>query len=841
MNSVLHWSKPYWLALMVAWRAAGAAGDLDETFDPGSGLNGYVNKVGFQSDGKIIIAGQFTIVAGLVRNNVARLNPDGTGDASFDPGTALAAGPGEFVSLFCMAIQPDGKVLVGGGAYDAFGSLRPLFLRLNSDGSLDRSFNLGSGVGDLVLTILVLADGRIVIGGYFGSVNGVSRQHLARLHADGTVDSEFDPGQIAAGWRFVYALALQPDGRLFIGGGYPGYDLLVRLNSNGNLDPTFSAEPDGVINALALQADGKLLVAGKSLERLNTDGTQDGTFRPLGEFLTDQGIYSMALQGDGKILIGGNFGAFSSAGLRYVARLNTDGTTDESFAPKAEGLGWNSIYVTPHPNGEIFLHGYFDSVAGRTISRLARLHPDGTADLSFSAASGLAKYDPYHSRTILPLPDGGFFATGFWETQNEQRSGIARLTQKGQLDTSFPILPIDGIFLYSTVYHALLRQSDGRILLRTTQRSGEYPEVQTSSRLVRLNSDLSVDRSFSPVDTEVGYAGISGMLLQPDGRILVSGTFSNLNAITRQSIARLNADGKVDSTFDPKHQTPNPYVDEMHLQSDGRIIIAGYEYLLRLCPDGTEDPTFHPDVLRGALGTLAVQNDDKIIVDSWAFDLQTSRSTHQFVRLEKNGNRDFTFNAPTNVVGPIALQSSGKILAGFRSYSEGAISQVGIIRLNSNGAYDSSFNPIVLDGPEEYAGGIMASIDFLPDRTFLLQGWFTSVNGIPRWHAARFFDDTLVITTQPASSTSVVGTSAQFSVNASGSMPLRYRWYKDGVAQRDSAHMSGAQTATLTISPAKFQDGGVYYVSITDDSGSITSQNVTLTVQTPATRRKGHP
>ena len=114
----------------LCFQSPGAAGDVDLSFDPGSGVNGTVSAVVVQPDGKVIIGGEFTTVKGLARPGLARLNADGSGDSSFNPG----AMPGGFISL---GLQSDGKVLVGN--YSGI-------LRLNSDGSQDTNF-----VANLVL------------------------------------------------------------------------------------------------------------------------------------------------------------------------------------------------------------------------------------------------------------------------------------------------------------------------------------------------------------------------------------------------------------------------------------------------------------------------------------------------------------------------------------------------------------------------------------------------------------------------------------------------------------------------------------------------------------------
>src|SRR3954453_12251446 len=113
MRTLLNSMVLVW-TLVLLLHARGAPGDLDMTFDPGSGIDSYVNAVAVQPDGNVIIGGQFTTVAGLVRHGIARLNPDGTGDASFNPGAGLSYAIEPTVFASSVVLQPDGKVLIAG-------------------------------------------------------------------------------------------------------------------------------------------------------------------------------------------------------------------------------------------------------------------------------------------------------------------------------------------------------------------------------------------------------------------------------------------------------------------------------------------------------------------------------------------------------------------------------------------------------------------------------------------------------------------------------------------------------------------------------------------------------
>src|SRR5688572_12795424 len=179
-------------------------GDLDGSFVPGTVVSTAGNpQVLLQPDGKAIIVGSFTSINSVSRGRIARLHPDGSLDLSFLNGLPGANGP-----VFCVALQTNGQILIGGAFTAVNGVERNRIARLNSDGSLDLSFlNLQSGVDDWVQSIVVQSDGKILIGGYFTLVNGVSRNLIARLNPDGLVDNTFLNG-LAGANDGVFTMAL---------------------------------------------------------------------------------------------------------------------------------------------------------------------------------------------------------------------------------------------------------------------------------------------------------------------------------------------------------------------------------------------------------------------------------------------------------------------------------------------------------------------------------------------------------------------------------------------------------------------------------------------------------
>jgi len=237
-------------------------GSFDESFRPV--VDGIVSAVKELPDGRILIGGRFENVNGLRRFYLARLLPDGTNDPSFQPGHGLGAFSGRVSAL---EIQPDGHMIIGGRFDTISGIDRGNIARLNPDGSLDETFNTPMGVNGPIAQVHFLPDGRIYISGEFTRVEGRTARKIARLLPSGQLDQTFDTNN--AFRRNTTSIVPLRDGRVFVAGefisvGSTPRGRIVLLNADGSLDPSFDPGlgADDVINSLALHRDGWLYVGG---------------------------------------------------------------------------------------------------------------------------------------------------------------------------------------------------------------------------------------------------------------------------------------------------------------------------------------------------------------------------------------------------------------------------------------------------------------------------------------------------------------------------------------------------------------------------------------------------
>jgi uncharacterized delta-60 repeat protein/uncharacterized repeat protein (TIGR01451 family) len=361
--------------------------DLDLAFQPavfGDVVYGFHDPVPYtmavQSDGKIIIGGYFVRYNGVVKNRIARLNYDGTLDNSFEIGPNMTGNILGDNVVKSIIIQPDGKIIIGGFFYDNAIFYGGIF-RLNQDGSRDNSFMVGTNTNKSIDCMALQPDGKILIGGLFTSYNGTSVNHIVRLNSNGTLDNTFN---IGTGFdNNISCIALQADGKILVGGGFTSYNgiaknKIVRLNSNGTVDNTlkigtgFSQSYDWVTN-IGIHYDGRILVSGnfnnyntqpvKSFFRLNPDGTIDRSFTAAIPASPQKFII---LPGD-KILMGG-------LSLATLIRLNGDGSVDNNFITHSQNYDIQGI--TAQPDGRILVSGLFNNYQNKGYNKLFRIIGD---------------------------------------------------------------------------------------------------------------------------------------------------------------------------------------------------------------------------------------------------------------------------------------------------------------------------------------------------------------------------------------------------------------------------------------------------------------------------------
>jgi len=361
------------------------SGSLDRTFDTGVGVNGEVRVIKLDSSGRVVFGGDFTSYNSVNRSHIARVSLDGALDSGFDPGV----GPNGTVAA--IAFDPDLNLILGGGFNTVQGFLLNRVARLKPDASVDASFSLPLGLNAEVSELARQPDGKIVIGGMFDLASAAGRNRIARLNADGTVDLSFNPGSGAD--ANVTALALLPSGQILVGGAFSSVNGvqrrgLARLNADGSVDGTFNSGSAGAfgggVEDILLLEGGKILIVGDFTSfngaartrsaLLNADGSLDESFSPgVGP---NRVIYAVDRQSDGKFIIVGDFTSVSGATRNRIARLNANGSHDTEFRPGTGANGAVLAVKIQQNDGRILIGGRFTEVDSEPRARIARLNND---------------------------------------------------------------------------------------------------------------------------------------------------------------------------------------------------------------------------------------------------------------------------------------------------------------------------------------------------------------------------------------------------------------------------------------------------------------------------------
>ncbi len=592
-------------------------------------------------------------------------------------------------TIYVVVVQPDGRILIGGD----FTTLSPnggapvtrnRIARLNPDGTLDTAFN--PNASNAVFAIVLQADGKILVGGIFNgpnSIGGQTRNRIARLNVDGTADLSFDPNANAP----VRSFAVLANGKVLAGGNFTtiggqARNRIARLDATTGLADSWNPNADSSIHSIAVQSDGMLLVGGffttiggqprVNIARLDPTTGMADSWNPNPAFDPDNSVLSIAVQADGKILAGGSFLNIGGQPRNCVARLDaTTGLADS----------WN-----PNTACDVNFGSYVNSIA---------LQADGKV-----------------------LAGGGFSSIG-----GQTRNRIARLdTVTGLADSFDP--NVNG------AVNVIAVQADGKILAggSFSALSPNGGATVTRNNIARLETEGRLDRT---LDLSMVGSYVTATAMQPDGKILIGGFFATILGVTRNNIARLNADGSLDMAFNPN---ANSQVDSLVVLSDGRILAGGSftsiggqprNYIARLDGlSGTAD-TFDPNA-NSFVESIAMQADGKILVGGLFSNI--GGQTRSFIgRLDPLTGAADSFNPfADDTVFSIVVQVDGKVLVGGDFSSIGGQVRNRIARLDPVTGLADSFNQgLIGDGGN--AG--VTSIAVQTDGKVLAGGDFTTIGG----------------------------------------------------------------------------------------------------------------
>ena len=670
-------------------------------------------------------------------------------------------------SVNSLMVQADGKILVGGGFTTLGGQARNAIARLNGDGTLDAYFNPSANFFINVYSLALQADAKILVGGTFVMLAGQERNRIARLNADGTLDANFNPSAN----ELVASLAVQADGKILVGGifttlGGQGRNRIARLNTDGTLDSTFDPGANDWVTSLAVQADGKILVGGlfstlggqerRGIARLNADGTLDSGFNPN----ASSWVETLVVQADGKILVGGNFTVLSGQGRNRIARLNADGSLDTSFNPDANS---DVLSLAVQADGKILVGGQFTTMGGQICNRVGRLNADGTLDVSFNPNANSAV------RALTLQPDGKILLGGGFTTLGGQaRNYIARLNNTSPATST---LAYDGTNI-------------------TWLRGGTAPEVW------RTTIEYSAD-------------GIAWAMLGNGTRVPGGWALRGV-AVTNGTLRALG------------------YAVGGYYCASGGIVEAGIG-----TPSITIQPTGRTNNA-GTMATLSVSCVGTTPLNYQWYALMANQTGASATALTFGG---FVYDAVllssgsgyTRSPGVRILGGGGNGAAAVAVLSNGVVTAINM--LDAGFGY-TSVPTIVIDPPDGYLPGATNAVLSVSNLAPTDAGnYFVVITNNQGSATSRVAVLTVrlapIILAQPQNKSPLYGKPASFTVSADGGIPLKYQWLLNGTV------VAGATNAALAIASATASVAGGYAVLVSNSYGSVTSIVATLTVQMP--------
>jgi uncharacterized delta-60 repeat protein len=698
-------------------RLAPSAGQLDPSFGQGGivttniggpSLDSARAIVASQSDGKVIVVGTSTSYGGT-KLAVVRYNTDGSRDNTFGTSgevtfnfTAPSPGSNGSDAAAGVVIDSAGHVIIAGASsLPSYYSQQFAVAELNADGTFNNNFGSGGiatfhvgaypGIADTAAGVALDSAGHIIIAGTYGySYSSIQSIAVARLNADGSLDTTFGTGgstTLSFGSNqyeldSAAGVVVDANGRVVVAGTATGY----------SYNPTYSYSPPAF-----------------AVARLTGNGTLDSTFGSGGESSVRVGYASsavgMALDSAGHIVIGGTSTSANYNRDFAVAELNSDGTVNSGF-------GSSGATTVNFGNG---INYESDSAAGLAVDASNRVVVAGTA--------GYYLNQSYHfSPTVMRLNTSGTldssFGTGGTATFSLNSPAGMTLDPSGRVDVvgtnvvnspSFAVTRLDG--------SGNLDTSWGGSGLVTTNITG-------------LTSDSAADLT----------------LTQPDGKIVVVGLSQPYDARARLAVTRYNPDGSLDSTFGTGGTVLFNFGSAQYLlpraisvDSSGRLLIAGgtqYFYyspgdfaVLRLNSDGTADTSFgtagratvhFPSPYSWATSTasatgVTVDAAGDIVLAGSELPYGYGNSYFAVARLTSKGSLDTSFGSgsgevtisyanssyayETDAAAGVAIDGAGHIIVGgstywytyYPSYSSSNGQHFAVTRLNSDGSFDSTF------------------------------------------------------------------------------------------------------------------------------------------------------
>lgn len=664
-------------------------------------------------------------------------------DRTFRP-HALPILGGPDGAVLAMDHGPGDTVVIAGDFLRVSGIRRASLARLQVDGSLDPSFQPGSGATGLIRSVLADADGSLLVAGDYSHWNGTPvSEPLIRLQANGSVDAGF--AQVASGIQRFHQLVRLPGGTFLAWGQETNTGtvrtFVQRRLPSGAIDSNFQPVlPESVvIHAMAAADDGSVWIAGRFTEFFGVNRTNLVRLTPALEVdlawdcpaasVTTE-LRAVAVNSDGRIAIGGSVSQPFPVG--YLALLQPNGQPDPTFSTtvylneRVERIAFDAsggVAIVSRSIALDWTDQYWLSSSGEN----RRINTSGPVD----GSTPLAVAD---GRVLWPL-DGVSLVGG------HVRSSLWQSLPDGSLDDSFfPNARLDPEIPYPGRVMALLPTGEivtqGRSALETNSVTGA---VGILNRLIRL------DIGGAPVDGFEAHtsrgSGLNVLRATTDNRVFAAGSYERLNwETTSPMVALLRQDGSRDNTFDSRMRTlPIPedwWIAEAQIQADDRLVLGGRFSLSPNAPssailfhrflmDGTPDPGFKPiTATTGSVGSFLPLGPEQFLVWGRVNTFPTALFVYSSQGASNAAPEVVRWHGPPRVLAMTRTADGGVLLAG-QFDQIGGLTRSGLARLRPDLTVDPDFEPV------RQINGAIHAVAVLPDGRILVGGAFTQWNGAP--------------------------------------------------------------------------------------------------------------
>ncbi len=570
--------------------------------DYGTGTDGEIFDFAKQVDGKIIAVGDFQNYNGVNANCIFRLMSDGSLDTSFKQ---LEISPNDFIKA--VGVQSDGKIIIA-GKFSIFNGISTNIIRLLPSGLVDVSFNqiqLSAFLGTPEINkIQILLNDEIIIGGHFNTINGFNSNYISKFTNDGIIDSVFN-NTINLNNK-ITDIDLFSDESIFLSGEFTANNLsfnngYVKLLPNGQQDLSFNVLMLSGSEVAEIQPDNKVITASNGLvSRLDINGSIDPSFNTA---VYPNIIRDIKYLSNHEIIAVTEFKDYYNV-TNYFKAFDTLGNPSTTFNLNINQQIDGTISSIIETDDNTLLFGgvfefYFSSLSIPCIN-ISQINLDGTTTKKFHGANGFRVYD----LDVQPDNKIVFGGAGISAYNEIPVSEVGRLLANGYLDTAFVNNLGTGISLHgcnggcaSEVYdvHVL---DNGKILV-----AGKFDAIDghPMSNIARLNADGTIDLTFTPLNIDGTVFSID---VQNDDKILIGGGFDySISGSTYYHIVRLHPNGTIDPTFSspitpPTNSSFKGWVFKVKLVSGNKILISrydeNYDYeVTKLNSSGTYDPTFN--------------------------------------------------------------------------------------------------------------------------------------------------------------------------------------------------------------------------------------------------------